>query len=150
METRVRFLEDCQKSLTVLEIQAPLRHPLTEDIERRLRRLGVQVVHSESRMARSGTRLTLQVAEASGAPLSQRRRLEVQTFLLSRASPSDTPPPGATFAGRAVHGSNKHGSDIHGGDIHGSDAHRRDVHGSDVHGRDVHGRDTVDRESWPG
>jgi hypothetical protein len=92
MQTRMRFVEDGARALTVLEIRAPLQHPLVVHIERRLKRLGVQVVHSDVRMQRAGVELTLHVSEFSGGPLSPRRRLELQTALLSQASPSETPP----------------------------------------------------------
>lgn len=93
METRVRFVEGGQKTLTVLEISTPLRHPLTEHLDRRLKRLGVLVVHSENRTSKQRMSLTLHLSEIDGAPLSQGRRLELQTLLLAGASPSDTPPP---------------------------------------------------------
>lgn len=92
MQTRVRFVEDESKALTILEIRTPLKHPLSQDIERRLKRLAIQVVHSETRMASGGVEQTLHVAELDGKPLTQKRRLELQTLLLSRASPSETPP----------------------------------------------------------
>jgi hypothetical protein len=93
METRVRFVEGGQKTLTVLEISTPLRHPLTEHLDRRLKRLGVHVVHSENRTVGQRFSLTLHLSEDNGAPLSQGRRLELQTLLLAAASPSDAPPP---------------------------------------------------------
>jgi hypothetical protein len=93
METRVRFLEGGQKTLTVLEISTPLRHPLTENLDRRLKRLGVHVVYSENRTNGQRHSLTLHLAEFNGSPLTQGRRLELQTLLLAGASPSDTPPP---------------------------------------------------------
>lgn len=93
METRVRFVEGGQKTLTVLEISTPLRHPLTENLDRRLKRLGVAVVHSEHRASGQRMSLTLHLSEHNGSPLSQLRRLELQTLLLASASPSDTPPP---------------------------------------------------------
>jgi hypothetical protein len=93
METRVRFVEGGQKTYTVLEITTPARHPLTESLDRRLKRLGVQVVHSENRESRNKVSLVLHLSEFDGTPLSQRRRLELQTLLLANASPSSTPPP---------------------------------------------------------
>jgi UTP:GlnB (protein PII) uridylyltransferase len=98
METRVRFLEGSNNALTVLEISAPHRHPLAENIEQRLRRLRVQVVHSESRMMGPKTSLTLHLSELDGGPLSQTRRLELQALMLANASPSETPPPLAATA----------------------------------------------------
>ena len=93
METRVRFLEGGHRALTVLEISAPERHPLAENIERRLRRLRVQVVHSESRSSGQKRSLTLHLSEFDGAPLSHSRRLELQAHMLAKASPSDAPSP---------------------------------------------------------
>lgn len=93
METRVRFLEGSHNGATVLEISAPHRHPLAENIEHRLRRLRVQVVHSESRVVGKNTAVTLHLCEFDGGPLSRGRRLELQALMLASASPSDTPPP---------------------------------------------------------
>jgi hypothetical protein len=93
METRVRFLDGSDKTLTVLEITTPHRHPLAENIEGRLKRLRVQVVHSEARLVGPKTSLTLHLSELDGSALSQGRRLELQALMLANASPSDTPPP---------------------------------------------------------
>lgn len=93
METRVRFVESGDRTHTVLEITTPARHPLTDSLDRRLRRLGVQVVHSENRESRNKVWLVLHLSEFDGTALSQRRRLELQTLLLANASPSSTPPP---------------------------------------------------------
>lgn len=109
MQTRVCFVEDGTRRLTVLELRAPRRHPLTQNLDVRFRKLGITIVHAESRMINDDVEMRLHVAEFNGSPLSPRRRLELQTLLLSSACPSEIPPPtvakaSADRSAEALHG----------------------------------------------
>ena len=89
MSTRVRFIEHGGR-LSMLEIEGPPEHPLLQRLVQTLSDLGVRIIeHEDRRDTRRCVRRVL-VSELDGSDISEGRRLQIQSALVTSAS---QPPP---------------------------------------------------------
>lgn len=101
--TRVRFIEDDEGSLTTLEIETEDRSGLLLSLSRALYAQHVQIVRSEVKTVGRHVIDRFKVAELDGSPVQDGRRLEIQVAVLSAAEPakrlmSSSPPPPSSGA----------------------------------------------------
>ena len=89
--TKVRFLESESGVLSLLEIASTRRRALFPKVAAAMFALRVQIVRAESRV-HSGRRIErLCLVELDGAPISARRRLEIQTEILATVEANTLP-----------------------------------------------------------
>jgi hypothetical protein len=90
MRSKVRFIESGGK-LAVLEIEAALEHPLSHSLPRTLDELGMMIVARQTRRRARRAVQRVQIAEADGSLLSEQRRLELQSVLVTSAAVTPLP-----------------------------------------------------------
>lgn len=90
MRSKVRFIESGGK-LAVLEIEAALEHPLSHSLPRTLGELGMMIVARQTRRRARRAVQRVQIAEADGSSLSEQRRLELQSVLVTSAAATPLP-----------------------------------------------------------
>lgn len=100
--TKVRFVESESGVLSLLEVETSRRRALFPKIAASLFVLRVQIVRAESRVSRGSRVERLSVVELDGAPISARRRLEIQDEILATIDSSEVLPRRAylTHSGR--------------------------------------------------
>lgn len=95
--TTVRFIEDDNGALSILEVETEDRSGLLLGISRALHALRVQVVRSEVKTNNGRVLDRFVIAEVDGSSVSDFRRLEIQVSILSAAEPAkrlaSSPPP---------------------------------------------------------
>jgi hypothetical protein len=91
--TKVRFVESESGVLSFLEVKSSRRKALFPKIAASLFVLRVQIVHAHSRLSGRSRVDRLSVVELDGAPISARRRLQIQHELLSSIDGGLAPPP---------------------------------------------------------
>lgn len=94
----VRFIEDKNGALSILEVETEDRSGLLLSLSRALHAQNVQILRSEVRTTGSRVFDRFVIAEPDGSPVSDVRRLEIQVAILSAAEPakrlaSGPPPP---------------------------------------------------------
>lgn len=94
--TKVRFVESESGVLSLLEIETTRRRALFPKIAAALFVLRVQIVRAESRVSRCSRVERLAVVELDGAPIGERRRLAIQSEILSAIDSSEVAPRRAT------------------------------------------------------
>jgi UTP:GlnB (protein PII) uridylyltransferase len=79
---RIRFVEDSEGSLSVLEIEIPRKQDVLGEVHQALFEVGVQISNVELQV--QGDRIVerLRLVESDGSPVSSDRHLEVQTTVL--------------------------------------------------------------------
>lgn len=90
--TKVRFVESESGVLSLLEIESTRRRALFPKVAALMFALRVQIVRAESRVLRRSRVERLSLVELDGAPISARRRLEIQTEILATVDATTTPP----------------------------------------------------------
>jgi UTP:GlnB (protein PII) uridylyltransferase len=90
--TKVRFVESESGVLSLLEIETSRRRALFPKIAAALFVLRVQIVRAESRVSRGARVERLSVVELDGAPISTRRRLEIQNEILTAIDSGEVVP----------------------------------------------------------
>lgn len=92
----VRFIEDKNGALSILEVETEDRSGLLLSLTRALHAQNVQILRSEVRTTGSRVFDRFVIAEPDGSPVSDLRRLEIQVSILSAAEPAkrlaSTPP----------------------------------------------------------
>lgn len=82
-EVALRFLEGRGRTLSMLEVEAPVAWRASERLRRALFLLRIQVVASEREHAGDRVVQRMHIVEFDGAPISTSRRLEIQKSLVS-------------------------------------------------------------------
>jgi hypothetical protein len=79
---RVRFVDDSDGSLSVLEIEIPRNQEVLGDVHQALFRVGVQIVNVELQVHSERIVERLRLVEKDGSAVCRDRHLEVQTTVL--------------------------------------------------------------------
>jgi UTP:GlnB (protein PII) uridylyltransferase len=82
-EAQLRFVENPEGSLTVLEVEAVDRFGLLLSLSRALHRQRVQIVRSEVHTTRERVIDRFTLTEQDGSPVSDQRRLQLQVAVLA-------------------------------------------------------------------
>lgn len=90
--TKVRFVESDSGVLSLLEVETSRQKALFPKIAASLFMLRVQIVRAESRLSRGSRVERLSVVELDGAPITPRRRLQIQDEILSAIDGSEPLP----------------------------------------------------------
>lgn len=91
MQTRVRFIES-KGQLTVLEVESSPEHPISHSLPRTLGEIGLHIVQRETHMQAHLSVQRLQITELDGTGITEQRRLEVQSALVTSAGETPIPP----------------------------------------------------------
>lgn len=83
--TSVRFLDGEEGLLSILEIHTLTQGDVTRAVYRALLAVRAQIVRFESESMGQRTRYRMRVVEFDGAPITARRRLEIQNSMLRLA-----------------------------------------------------------------
>ena len=95
---RVRFVDDADGTLSVLEIEIPRQQEILGDVHQALFDIGIQTSNVELQVQADRVVERLQLIEADGSPVFRDRHLEVQTIVLAVVQQrlvASTPPPAA-------------------------------------------------------
>jgi len=95
---RVRFHRDADAELLVLEVDLPTKRQAGTALDGVVRDLKLRVVHSELEASLTRRVRRLYLSERDGSPVSEARRLEIQTRVLAGMLAStfaDCTPPSA-------------------------------------------------------
>ena len=98
---RVRFVDDTDGTLSVLEIEIPRRQEILGDVHQALFEVGVQISNVELQVHADRVVERLRLVEADGSPIFRDRHLEVQTTVLAVVQErlvESEPPPAAVEA----------------------------------------------------
>ncbi len=79
---RVRFVDDSDGSLSVLEIEIPRNQAVLGDVHQALFKVGVQISNVELQVHNERIVERLRLVEHDGSPVCSDRHLEVQTTVL--------------------------------------------------------------------
>jgi hypothetical protein len=93
MKTKVRFIEGRQGGLGVLEVSAPVEHPLGDRVASLVAQLGLRVAHAERQQGEQRLVERWVLTEQDGRPIDDTRRAQIQALLFEEMSSVLPPPP---------------------------------------------------------
>jgi UTP:GlnB (protein PII) uridylyltransferase len=87
-ETNVRFVEDDDGALSILEVETDDRSGLLLSLSRALFQQRVQIEQSQVKTNGARVRDRFKIVELNGSPISDERRLQVQVAVLTAVDPT--------------------------------------------------------------